>query len=92
VLQDAKNCYEFLAASSPENAEKWIDSLMDAFTSLEVMPKRCPIAPESEFTRVEIRCLVYRKRYRILYSVNDSIVVIYYIRHTSQEFMSPEEF
>ena len=92
ALQDAKNCYEFLAASSPENAGKWIDSLMDAFTSLEVMPKRCPIAPESESIGFEIRCLVYRKRYRILYSINDSIVLIYHIRHTSQEIMSAAAF
>lgn len=93
ALEDAKNCYEFLAASSPEKAEKWIDSLMDAFTSLEVMPRRCPIALEtSESIGFEVRCLVYRKHYRILYSIDDSIVLIYHIRHTSQEFMSAEAF
>ena len=92
AIQDAKNCYEFLAVSSPEKARKWIDSLMDAFTSLEVMPRRCPIARETDFIGLEIRCLVYRKHYRILYSVDDSIVLIYHIRHTSQEFMSAEDF
>lgn len=92
ALEDAKNCYEFLAMSSPEKARKWIDPLMDAFTSLEVMPRRCPIAPETEFIGLEIRRLLYRKNYWILYTIDDSIVLIYHIRHTSQELMSAEAF
>ena len=92
ALQDVRNCYEFLTEYSPKNARKWIDGLGAAFTSLTTMPKRCPIAPETDFIGFEVRCLVYLKYYRILYSIDDELILIYHIRHTSQEFMSPEKF
>jgi plasmid stabilization system protein ParE len=92
AIQDVRNCYEFLAEYSPENAKKWIDGLRTAFTSLTTMPKRCPIAPETDFMGFEVRCLVYLKYYRILYSIDNDLVLIYHIRHTSQELMSPEDF
>jgi plasmid stabilization system protein ParE len=39
-----------------------------------------------------VRCLFYRKYYRILYAIEDQVVRIYHIRHTSQQYMSREEF
>ncbi len=92
AIQDIRNCYEFLNEYSPENAKKWIDGLRAAFTSLTTMPKRCPIAPETDFMLLEVRCLVYLKYYRILYSIDDDLVLIYHIRHTSQALMSAEDF
>jgi len=65
---------------------------METVASLEMMPKRCPIAPESVLLGRELRCLVYRKHYRILYAIEETVVRIYHIRHTSQALMSPEDF
>lgn len=92
AIQDVRNCYEFIAEYSPEKAEKWIDGLRTAFASLTTMPQRCPIAPEGNFMVFEVRCLVYLKYYRILYSIDDDLVLIYHIRHTSQDLISPEDF
>lgn len=92
ALQDARNYYEFIAGYSPETAVKWFEGLFDVVQSLETMPMRCPIAPESELIGLSIRCLIYRKKYRVLYTIDEQVVQIYHIRHTAQEFMGSEEF
>ena len=92
ALQDAKNYYEFIATYSPETAVTWFEGLFEVVDSLSTMPMRCPIAPETALVGLEIRCLGYQKSYRILYSIDESTVRIYHIRHTSQEFMDPENF
>ena len=92
ALQDARNYYEFIATYSPETAVTWFEGLFEVVDSLSTMPKRCPIAPETALIGLEIRCLGYQKFYRILYSIDEDIVRIHHIRHTSQEFMSSENF
>ena len=92
ALQDAKNYYEYMAGYSSEKAVKWFNELFEVINSLTTMPKRCSIAPETNWIGQEIRCLVYRKYYRILYTIEKDAIRIHHIRHTSQEFLSPEEF
>ena len=56
---------------------------------LESFPSRCPLALESEYLDIEIRQLLYEKKYRILFSIvddeNDGIVKIHRVRHSSQQ-------
>ena len=37
---------EWIAADSPAAAGRWIDGLLAALETLEIMPARCPLAPE----------------------------------------------
>ena len=92
ALQDARNCYEFIAGYSPETAVKWFKGVFDVIDSLKTMPKRCPLAPETDLIGEEIRYLVYRKHYRILYTIEGDLVRVHHIRHTAQEFMSAKAF
>ena len=92
ALQDARNYYEFIATYSLETAATWFEGLFEVVDSLSTMPMRCPIAPETALVGLEIRWLGYQKSYRIVYSIDESTVRIYHIRHTSQEFMDPENF
>lgn len=92
ALQDARNCYEYMAGYSSEKAVKWFNGLFEVIDSLTTMPQRCAIAPESNLIGQEIRCLVYQKYYRILYTIEEDMVRIHHIRHTSQDWISPEEF
>ncbi len=92
ALQDARNYYEFIAGYSPEIAVKWFEGLFLVVDSLETMPMRCPIAPETTLIGQEVRCLVYQKNYRILYTIEGDVVRIYHIRHTSQDLISSEDF
>jgi hypothetical protein len=56
---------------------------------LESFPSRCPLALESEYLDIEIRQLLYEKKYRILFSIvddeNAGIVKIHRVRHSSQQ-------
>lgn len=92
ALQDARNYYEYLAASSIDTATQWFNGLFAAVETLTKMPNRCPKAPESAIVGREIRCLFYRRYYRILYGVEGKVVQIYHIRHTSQQYMNREDF
>jgi plasmid stabilization system protein ParE len=92
ALEDARDCYNYITEHFPDQALVWFDGLLDVVDSLSSMPKRCPIAPESAIVGTEIRCLLYRKYYRILYCIEGEIVRIYHIRHTARQYLSKEEF
>ena len=92
ALVDAEEFYLWILENSPVNAAKWFNGLFGAIDTLASMPRRCPVAPETEIVGQEIRCFLYRKKYRILYGVEEEIVRIFHIRHTTQQWMTREEF
>jgi plasmid stabilization system protein ParE len=92
ALADAEGFYLWIGEYSKENATKWFNGLFNVVETLTSMPQRCPITPERELVGQDIRCLFYRKNYRILYTVEGEAVTIYHIRHTSQSVMTREEF
>jgi plasmid stabilization system protein ParE len=68
AIADAEQAYLWLRERSPE-AAAWYNGLFDAIDSLEKMPYRCPLAPESENLDIKLRQVFYGKRsqqYRIL--------------------------
>lgn len=82
AANEAEEAYRYIAKRAPDNAVRWYHRLLDSMFSLSVMPRRCPVAPESEHLDREVRCLVHGN-YRILYVVDDSkkIVRILHVRH-----------
>jgi plasmid stabilization system protein ParE len=92
AVADAEGFYLWITENSPAYAVKWFNGLFDVIDTLSSMPRRCPLAPEAEIVGQEIRCLLYLKHYRILYGIQDNVVTIYHIRHTSQQSMTREEF
>ena len=92
ALDDAEEFYLWISQDSPVNGANWFNGLLAAIDTLASMPHRCPIAPEKEIVGQEIRYLLYCKRYRILFGIEGNAVIIYHIRHTSQEWMTREEF
>ncbi len=92
ALQDAKDCYNYIANESRDAADQWFNGLFDAVDSLENMPKRCAIAPETAIVGKEIRVLIYRKNYRILFALEKDIVRIYHIHHTARDILTADEF
>ncbi|NEP59127.1 MAG: type II toxin-antitoxin system RelE/ParE family toxin [Symploca sp. SIO2G7] len=92
AFADAEGFYLWMRHDSPSNAANWFNGLFDAIETLASMPKRCPIAPETKWVGQNIRCLFYKKYYRILYGIEGETVRIYHIRHTSQQWMTREEF
>lgn len=92
ALADAEGFYVWIRENSPVNATKWFNGLFGVIDTLNMMPRRCPVAPEADIVGQEIRCLLYKKKYRILYGIDGETVMIYHIRHTSQQWMTREEF
>ncbi len=68
----------------------WFNGLQDAVDSLESLPNRCPIAPESKTAGRELRQLLYGDKphvYRIIFSVDEGLrmVKVFHIRHGARE-------
>lgn len=74
---------------SKEQADRWYVKIYQAMKTLEHMPMRCPIAPETEeFERLYRQLhfgLSSKQTHRILFSVDDETVTIYRVLHMGQE-------
>ena len=75
VQQKIKDQAYVIAMDKPSAALKWYDTIQEKLSSLEQMPKRCPIAPESIHFDFEVRHLI-SGRYRILFAVQDDSVKV----------------
>lgn len=82
-LQEA---YDWLVLQTPQHGPIWFNTLLDAILSLEKMPARCPVAPEST-EQESVRQLVHgdkRYAYRILFTIRGSNVLVLHIRHAAR--------
>ena len=73
-----------LAQEAGDAGARWFSSLRQAISSLSVLPARCPLAPESRESPLEVRQLLYGRRphiYRILFSIDELVVHVLHIRH-----------
>ena len=73
---------------SSDQAEQWYIAIIQAIQSLEQMPLRCGLAPESNKFDFDLRQLLFglssRLTHRILFGVEDETVTIFRVLHTSQ--------
>ena len=88
----------FSQYTTPEQAQRWYQGLINAISTLGKMPRRCPIARENAFFSQEIRQLLYGKgqhTYRILFTVLDEqptpTVRILHIRNAAQQTLGESE-
>jgi plasmid stabilization system protein ParE len=92
AVADIEQIFVFLRESSVDQAHRWVRGCYEIMLTLEKFPNRCPIATESKYMDIEVRQLLYKKLFRILFTVvqtegeeNTGIVRIHRIRHGSQE-------
>jgi plasmid stabilization system protein ParE len=76
----------------PEAADRWFLGLVDAISSLEELPERCPLIPEQDEFPMEIRHLIYFS-HRIIFHVeaDREQVVIYRVYHGSRQRFGQHE-
>jgi len=87
---DLEEAYDWISEREAEAAAKWYNGVLDAFLTLETLPERCPLAPESRTFKREIRQLLHGKRqhaYRILFDVTGETVRILHVRHGAREHL-----
>lgn len=87
---EARSAALWMAQFSEEKATIWYFDLAAAIQSLENMPFRCSLAPESKSFGFEIRHLIFGK-YRILFTVEDETVYILNVRHSAQKTLNPDD-
>jgi plasmid stabilization system protein ParE len=84
---EIESAYLWLKNVNPAYADQWFRDLMDTIASLQDKPFRCALARENDNYSQEIRQLIYGKsknKYRIIFTIQEDIVYILYVRHTSQ--------
>jgi plasmid stabilization system protein ParE len=92
ALSNAEEIYLWIKSGNLDAANHWFNGLFEEIDSLGLMPKRCPVAPETLLVGVEIRCLLYKKDYRILYCIEDEKVTVYHIHHAARQYLTKEKF
>ncbi|MEH2455388.1 type II toxin-antitoxin system RelE/ParE family toxin [Nostoc sp.] len=93
AFQDIENTYRWMCDNfDAETANQWYYDLQDEIASLQLFPKRCPIAREAQAIGREIRQLFVGKRrqYRVLFVVEDDVVAIIHVRHSRQARIEPD--
>ena len=61
--QDIAQAHLWLAERNQEAADHWFDSIYDTIGSLEILPERAPLAPESKSLHREIREIFHGRRH-----------------------------
>lgn len=75
-----------LEQGSPLGAERWVDAIEGAVSSLAQMPERCPIAPEADLLQRPIRELLVGS-HRILFVVDHRTVHVLHVRHAARRWL-----
>ncbi len=99
AVSDIEDAFEYIYQGAPERAGRWLFGLMDAVYSLEDLPERFAVAPESEDLGKEVRQALYGKRagiYRIIFRIykeapGEGVVRVVCVRHGARDRLKPED-
>ena len=95
--RDIEEAYAWLAERNEEAAIRWYNRLLKAICSLETLPERCPLAPETHILKKEIRQILHgqkQHKYRILFDIKNDQVRVLHVRHGARLALgetAPEE-
>jgi len=90
AAEELEQAYQYVRRYSPHQATLLRDATLDAAESLEFSPQRCPLAPENGAHGLELRQLLSGS-YRLIFAIQDDLVVVMRIRHTARAPMTPDE-
>src|SRR5438445_3958569 len=76
---ELESLYLWVVERAPDQGAAWFNGLEQGILSLERLPKRCRVAPESFDPDQPIRVLHYGRSphmYRVFFSVDDTVKVV----------------
>lgn len=79
---------------SSDFAARWYDGLTQAIQSLRRDPLRCGVAHENDKFSFELRELLFggrQQKHRILFTVQDDVVAVLYIRHSARRDLTKDD-
>ena len=77
-----------LTHEAGEAGLRWFRKLEQAIVSLSELPQRCALAPENADFPFDVRQLIYGRKpdqYRVLFTIDEDVVVVLHIRHGRRE-------
>ena len=83
---------DYIAADNPRRALSWLEEVEAKVLKLDHFPEAHPHARENDNHAVELRQLLFGKgryKYRVIFTIRDSEVVVLDIRHASREGHPP---
>ena len=94
--RDVREAYDWWAENrSAEQATRWYRGIAAAIKSLGRSPERFPPAWESDLLIQGVRQVLYglgrRRTHRILFAIDGDTVVVFRVRHASQDALGPED-
>ena len=88
AIADIEKIFLWHRDYSIDEAHRWVRGCYEIMLKLENFPNRCALAVESQYLNPPIRQLLYRKQYRILFTVQENrphnIVQIHRVLRASQ--------
>jgi plasmid stabilization system protein ParE len=76
---------------SADQAALWYRQITEAIATLQVLPDRCPLVPESALSMSGVRQLLFgvgsHPTHRIIFVIEDDIVTILRVRHHARDEM-----
>jgi len=73
--------YDYIWERSPQNAEKFVDQLIDFGDTLGDFPDKYAVCRHQKLKDKNFRCAVYKKNWVFIYKVIFEKVIIYNIIH-----------
>jgi plasmid stabilization system protein ParE len=89
--RDLRAAAEWIAASAPEAALRWLDGFRKAIGRLQSNPEMCGYARENGVFPLELRQLAYghKRNYRAIFTIREAQVVVLAIRHAARADLEP---
>jgi toxin ParE1/3/4 len=84
---------DYIAADNPRRAVTWLEEVEVKVMKLDCFPQSHPYARENDGHNIELRQLVFgrgRYKYRVIFTVRETDVVVLDIRPASREGHSPK--
>jgi len=78
--RDLEEIWGFIAADSPEEANKFIQHIETQIDTLERFPERCPLIAENELLGTRYRHLLLG-HYRLIYRIAGKLVFVMRVIH-----------
>lgn len=91
AVADIESIFLWIKEDSEEQAYRWVRGCYEIMLTLENFPRRCSLALESKYMGIEVRQLLYKKQFHILFTVSEAveqlegIVRIHRVRRNSQQ-------
>ena len=95
AASNLRQTFRWLEDLSPQGATRWLDAFEDATQRLEESPISCGRAPESRFSKRDLRQIFFKTRrgrlYRAIFYVQHQSVIVTHIRGPRQQLLPPSE-